>query len=348
MKHRFFNLETPIIQAPMAGGITSPELVAAVSNAGALGSLGAGYMQPEEIRKVIRQIKSLTKKPFNVNLFVPESEHKDPDQSSLVEILKSLWRELSDEPFDGSTQTQPSFAEQVQVLLEESVPFFSFTFGIPDAQILKEFKKQGTVIIGTATTPDEAEKLEEAGMDAIVCQGYEAGGHRGTFTNRDPYFSLFTLLPLAAKRVKLPLIAAGGIMNGRLGASAMLAGASAIQMGTAFITVKESQAAPAYKQVLMNGPYSSTCITKVVSGKPARAIENELIDKLEGSEVASYPKQHYMTQKLRALAAKKGEPEYMFLLAGQGYPLCGSQTAAELVKQIQSELECATKSEGQT
>lgn len=338
MKLKFLDLDIPIIQAPMAGGITSPELVAAVSNTGALGSVGAGYMTPDDIRTTIRSIKSLTNKPYNINLFVPETPESAADPSSMIQALKALWREMSDEPFETSSSSQPSFVEQVDVLLQEKVPYFSFTFGIPSDDIITKFKNNGTKILGTATTPDEAVELEKAGVDAIVCQGYEAGGHRGNFSSKDPCFSLLSLLSLASKRVKVPLVAAGGIMNGRLGASAILAGAKAVQMGTAFITVKESQAANTYKQVLLNGPYSPTCITKVVSGKPARAIENDLIEKLDGKDVPPYPKQHYLTQKLRALAAKKGKSEYMFLLAGQGYPLCGSQSAAELVKQISEEL----------
>ncbi len=343
MKLKFFDLNVPIIQAPMAGGITSPELVAAVSNAGALGSMGAGYMAPGDIQKTIKSIKSLTNKPYNINLFVPETVESSSDPTSMIQALKLLWKEMSNEPFDASSSPQPSLEEQVEVLIQEKVPYFSFTFGIPSQQIIQKFKNIGTKVLGTATTPDEAEKLEKAGVDAIVCQGYEAGGHRGNFSSKDPYFSLLSLLSLSSKRVKIPLVAAGGIMNGRLGASAILAGASAIQLGTAFITVKESQASPTYKQVLLNGPYSPTCITKVVSGKPARAIENELIDSLDGKEIPPYPRQHYLTQKLRTLASQKGISNYMFLLAGQGYPLCGSQSAEELVKQISEELYKALK-----
>ncbi len=181
MIRKLFDLDIPIIQAPMAGGITTPELVATVSNTGALGSLGAGYMEPNEIRTAIRKIKSLTNKPFNVNLFIPEHSNVTYDLSLINKLLLPLWHELSDAPLETYSKP-PSFNDQVQVILEEQVPIFSFTFGILASSLIKGFKIQGSLIFGTATTPEEAEELENAGVDAIVCQGQEAGGHRGTFS----------------------------------------------------------------------------------------------------------------------------------------------------------------------
>ena len=177
----------------MAGGtITTPELVAAVSNTGALGSLGAGYMSPDAIRSAIKKIKQLTQKPFNVNLFIPAKSDPAHDLTEMKELLSSLWYELSDIPFEISLSS-PSFDEQVQVILEEKVPLFSFTFGIPSTSLIERFKQQGTWVCGTATTPDEAEQLEKAGVDAIVCQGEEAGGHQGGFSSPSP--PLWTTLP---------------------------------------------------------------------------------------------------------------------------------------------------------
>jgi nitronate monooxygenase len=239
-----FNLRPPITQAPLAGGITTPELVATVSNAGALGSLGAGYMTPHELRSAIKKIKSLTNKPFNINLFIPEKTNLEYDLSPMKELLATLWQELSDTPFEISSFSPPSFDKQVQVILEENIPIFSFTFGIPSPSLIELFKQQNILVCGTATTPEEAEQLEKVGVDAIVCQGQEAGGHRGNFSSYDPLYSLATLLMLTREKVKTPLIAAGGIMNGKSSAATFLLGACAAQLRTAFLTTTESDASP--------------------------------------------------------------------------------------------------------
>lgn len=330
---RLFNVEIPVIQAPMAGGITMPELVAAVSNTGALGSLGAGYMPPDEIRECIRKIKSLTSKPFNVNLFIPEESTLKGFSAN--KFLLSCWHQLTDTPFESGTPV--SFQDQVEVLFEERVPIFSFTFGIPSASLIQKFKTQGTLMYGTATTPEEAELLEKAGVDAICCQGVEAGGHRGTFSTYDPLLGLFPLLSLTKQKVKIPLIAAGGIMDGSSVTAAFLVGAAAVQLGTAFLTAKESHAHPTYKKALLEKPHPPTALTKVFTGKPARGLVNTFMNQFDTTEILPYPAQHYLTQKLRSLAAQKKRPDLMSLWAGQGYPLCRSLSAAELVHQIVKE-----------
>jgi nitronate monooxygenase len=322
----------------MAGGITTPELVAAVSNAGALGSLGAGYMAPDEIRNAIRKTKSLTNKPFNVNLFIPEASNDTYDLSLITKHLTSLWEEISDTPFEIAHLQPFSFENQIKVLLEEKIPIFSFTFGIPSHSLIERFKEQGTLVYGTATTPGEAWQLENAGVDAICCQGQEAGGHRGTFSSYDPLYGLFTLLVLTRKTVKTPLIAAGGIMDGRSASAAFLVGASAAQLGTAFLTTNESGTHPVYKKALLRTPHVPTALTKTFTGKSARALINAFMQKLEDCQIPPYPIQHFLTQKLRSLAAQKNHPELMSLWAGQGYPFCRSASAAELIGQIVEEL----------
>lgn len=335
---RLFKQDVPIIQAPMAGGITTPELVATVSNAGALGSLGAGYMTPNEIRSTIKKIKSLTQRPFNVNLFVPERSDLIYNTSHTHKLLTPLWSELSNTPFETAYSQPPSFEEQIQVILEEKVPMFSFTFGIPSSSLIDRFKIQGTLVCGTATTPEEAEQLENAGVDAIVCQGQEEGGHRGTFSSYDPLYGLLTLLTLTKEKVKTPLIAAGGIMDGRSASAAFLIGACAAQLGTAFLTTIESGANSIYKEALLKTPHLPTALTKAFTGKAARAIINVFMQKLEGHPIPPYLIQHFLTQKLRSLAAQKNRPELMSLWAGQGYPLCKFISAAALIHQIVEEL----------
>ena len=333
-----FNLDIPIIQAPMAGGITTPELVATVSNTGALGSLGAGYMTPNEIRNAIKKIKSLTQKPFNVNLFIPDNSNSSYDVSSMNKLLTPLWNELSGDPFETAHPEPPSFKSQVEVILEEKVPIFSFTFGIPSSSIIKHFKAQGTLVCGTATTPEEAEQLEETGVDAIVCQGQEAGGHRGNFSSYDPLYGVLTLLSLTRTKVKTPLIAAGGIMNGHSASATFMVGACAAQLGTAFLTTTESGAHPNYKKALLQKPHLPTAFTNVFTGKPARAVINSFMKKLEGHAIPPYPIQHFLTHRLRSLAAQRKYPELMSIWAGQGYPLCRPIGAAELIHQIVKEL----------
>jgi len=333
------DLAIPIIQAPMAGGITTPELVAAVSNAGALGSLGAGYMTPNEIRIAIKKIKDLTKNPFNVNLFIPEPSHPTHDLFLMQQLLTPFWNELSDTRFEAFHAKPPVFEEQVQAILEETVPVFSFTFGVPPSSVIENFKTQGSLVYGTATTPEEAKILENSGVDAIVCQGSESGGHRGNFSSHDPLYGLLTLLALTQEIVKIPLIAAGGIMNGRTASATFLAGACAVQLGTAFITTTESGANATYKKALLKRPHPTTTLTKVFTGKPARAIVNAFVQQLEGHEIPPYPIQHFLTQKLRSLAAEKNRPELMSLWAGQGYPLCRPIDAAALIHQIAKEFQ---------
>lgn len=330
-------LKLPLIQAPM-GGVATPQLAAAVSNTGALGSLGGGYMTPEELQKVVRETKVLTKHPFGVNLFVLEKDILLPDLLAALEFIKPFWKELTDELLEVPTELKlPAFEEQVEVLLEEKISVFSFTFGIPSEDIIQRFRKQGILVFGTATNPREAILLERVGCDGIVCQGYEAGGHRGCFSNPDPCYSLSVLLSLTKRVVKLPLIAAGGIMDGYGIAAALAMGAKYAQLGTAFVTTIESGANQAYKKALLeeNAP---TKLSKAFTGKLARLIENRFVAELGKKAVLPYPVQHFLTAKLRALAAQKGRMDLMFLLAGQGYPLCQSISARDLIQQMAYQL----------
>ncbi|MDX8431793.1 MAG: nitronate monooxygenase [Candidatus Algichlamydia australiensis] len=329
-----FELKIPVIQAPMAGGHTTPELVAAVSNGGGLGSLGAGYMEPEAIREAIQKIRTLSSLPFNVNLFVPPPQTSSPPIERMQKILAKMWKELSSESFEVPSFSLPSFEEQVEVLIEEKVSIFSFTFGIPPSAILDQFRDKGIKIVGTATTPEEAQKLEKANVNAIVCQGKEAGGHRGNFSTDDPFYDLSTLLKLTKEKVSTPLIAAGGLMDGPSVAHALQQGAFAAQLGTVFLTTKESGSAPIYKKTLLQKPPLSTVITKAFTGKNARAVSNDFINRLKGSAVPEYPIQHFLTKKLRTLATEKEKVDLMSIWAGENYPQCQDLTVAELLSKI--------------
>ncbi|EFM11264.1 2-nitropropane dioxygenase NPD [Paenibacillus curdlanolyticus YK9] len=335
---RMLDLQYPIIQAPMAGGPTTPELIAAVSNAGGLGSLGAGYLTPDQTREAIKAIKQLTERPFCVNLFVPEQPNGS--SSAIAEMNGRLNRyraELGIDPNPPTPASIETFEEQVQVLLDERVPIVSFTFGIPSLDILHAMQQRGVIVIGTATTVEEGMQLEAAGVDAIVAQGSEAGGHRGTFLTpaNDALIGTMALIPQMVDRVTVPVIAAGGIMDGRGLVASLALGASAVQMGTAFLACPESGAHAAYKSKILSSREDSTDITYAFSGKAARGIRNHFMNSMRSypGTIPAYPVQNTMTRDIRQAAAKANNPAYMSLWAGQGTRLATERGAADVVKQ---------------
>jgi nitronate monooxygenase len=322
----------PIVQAPMAGGLATPRLVAAVTNAGGLGSFGAGYLTPKEIAKGISEIRELTDQPFAVNLFSPsmeETKNLKTSQEALIRYHQELGIPLK----FSHERSLPPLKEQIEVLIEEKIPVFSFTFGIPPLSYLQQLKKQKTVLIGTATTLEEALLLEESGVDAIAAQGIEAGGHRGTFLHPDvdPLLSTATLIALLSRHCQVPILAAGGIMNGAGVAAALALGAQGTQLGTAFIASPESGASPAYKKALIESKGAKTTLTACFTGKIARALVNRFTKEMQGAPIASYPIQHFLTQNMRLCAAKDNRPEFMALYAGEGFQLCSNLPAGEIV-----------------
>jgi len=337
-------IRLPIIQAPM-GGITTPRLVAAVSNAGGLGSLAGGYLSPQEIRKAIRDTRSLTKYPFNVNLFVPKLVDLSPEKINKSKLILNAYRIALGiplvEPTESAAISFESFDEQLKVLLEEKVPIVSFTFGIPSSEFIKKLKDNGTIVIGTATTVKEGLALEASQCDAIVAQGSEAGGHRGTFNGptKTSLIGTMALIPQMVDRVKIPIIAAGGIMDGRGFAASLILEASAVQMGTAFLTCSENGIHEEYKKAVLRSTEESTVVTSAFTGKPARAIKNEFIEGMTKHEdsLPDYPIQHKLTLDIRKEAAKQNRPEFMFLLAGQGTRLNTNKTASDLVTSVAEE-----------
>lgn len=338
---RTLNIRYPIFQAPMAGGPTTPDLVAAVSNAGGLGNLGAGYLTPEQLRGAIQRIRERTDKPFGVNLFVPEQPEKAEEaEEAVVEMTAYLDKyrdKLGIPPHPPTPKFAESFEEQVLVLLEEKIPVFSFTFGIPPQDVIQDMKRRGTFVIGTATTVEEANHLAMAGVNAIVAQGYEAGGHRGTFLKEvsESLIGTMALVPQIADHVSVPVIASGGIMDGRGLAAGLALGAGAVQMGTAFLACTESGAHPAYKQKILSSNEDSTEITRAYSGKAARGIRTPFMSDMHQypGTIPAYPIQNALTRDIRQAAAKANDPEYMSLWAGQGLRLANDQSAADIVRQ---------------
>lgn len=325
----------PIIQAPMAG-VTTPELVAAVSEAGGLGSIGAGYLTGEETKTFIRAVKARTHKPFGINVFVPEEREVSKEEiKKACERLSFCLSDLQLEENDLSVSRPiDNYDEQIEVILEERVPVCSFTFGMPEESVIRQLKDKDIIVIGTATSVQEAKVIEQAGMDAVVVQGSEAGGHRGSFDN-ESYIGLMSLIPQVADYVSIPVIGAGGIMDGRGVMAALCLGAQAAQLGTAFLTTKESGADVLHKQAILQANEEDAVVTRAFSGKSARGIQNKFIVSLEDDkDVLPYPYQHYLTSDIRSEAKKQGNKEYMSLWSGQSPRLSRDLTAEQLIRQL--------------
>ncbi len=336
-------LEHAVIQAPMGGGPSTPELVAAVSNAGGLGSLGAAYLTPDQITEAIRQIRARTGKPFNVNLFVGAYEvrtHIDP--GPMLALLAEIHEAYGlPSPVPPVLPPDP-FAEQLDAVLDARPAVFSFTFGIPDGDAMARLSARGIASLGTATTVEEARMLAEAGVNAIVAQGAEAGAHRGTFLGpfEAAMIPTLNLVRGIAASVWVPVVASGGLMDGRDIAEAMGLGASAAQLGTAFLTCPESGAPEAHKRAILAAREDTTVITRAFSGRPARGLANTFIAKLRGKEhmILPYPLQNALTRAMRTAAAKRGDDGCLSLWAGQGVARARALPAGELVKRLVEEM----------
>lgn len=346
------NIKCPaIIQAPMAGGITTPELVAEVSNAGGLGSFATGYLTTDEVFKKIQKIKQLTDKPFSANIFIPNTPKENSDSIRHYIIKLNSFRKelgLSEIPYTEKMHIpEDNFHDIVDVLLQEKIKIVSFTFGCLPPKVTKRLKENGCYLIGTATSLEEAKYLAQSGIDAIVAQGSEAGGHRGGFMSKSASegIGLLSLLPQIVDGVDNPVIAAGGIMDGRGIVAALSLGASAVQMGTAFLGLKQSGANQTYKECLSQAKLSQTdptVMTNTYSGKLARGIENRFIHAMQkyAEEIPEYPIPHYLSKELRAEAAKQKKPEFMSMWCGQGVPLIRNDLeTAQLIDQLHDEVE---------
>lgn len=338
------NISLPIIQAPMSGGATTPELIAAVSNAGGLGSLGAGYMQPAEIEAAIQKTRQLTDKPFSINLFVPVEHNATLLQmQAMQKILQTVAQKLHIEVDIPSPPFLPDFDAQIDVVLQTNIPIVSFTFGIPAKKHLQVLKQKNILIIGTATSIKEALLWQENGADFIAAQGAEAGGHRGTFAHsmEEGLIESTTLIPQIVNTVKVPVIAAGAIMNAQDIMKFIQLGACAVQMGTAFLACYESGIPSVYKQALLSAKKNNTVLTKAFSGKYARGLNNRFITTMlsHDNDILEYPIQNAFTQPLRKAAAQQNNADFLSMWAGQGVALCKECSAAELIVQLKNDMQ---------
>jgi nitronate monooxygenase len=335
-------IEYPILLAPMAGSGGTPELAAAVSNAGGLGAWGGAYSKPEDIAAAIRRIRQLTDRPFNINLFAGGYE-TDPaiDPQPMLEIMCIAHDKLGLPPPILPPVPSDPFYEQLEVVLEERPPVFSFTFGIPSSTQIAALKKRGIAISGTATTVEEARRLEQAGVDAIVAQGAEAGAHRGSFAApfEDSMVPLAVLVREIHDNATTPVIASGGIMNGRDIAAVTKLGAAAVQLGTAFLPCPESGAPVAYKRALLGAKSDTTVITRAFSGRPARGLANRFIAMVEDIKHAILPfrQQNDLTRPMRNASGQQGFPDYISLWAGRGVARSREMAAVDLVRTLVEE-----------
>lgn len=340
------SIRYPIIQAPMAGGITTTELVAASSKAGILGMIGAGYMSPEQLRTQIQEIKTQTTERFGVNVFVPTDYSVDQSEIEVShQLLASIRKELNLPTPETISfpNLHKSFEEQINIILEEEIKVCSFTFGLPSENLISLLKQQGIVLMGTATNVKEAIACEQAGMDLIVVQGSEAGGHRGTFDENveGSLIGLMSLIPQIKDHVQTPLIAAGGIMDGRGLVAALHLGADAVQMGTAFLTTIESGAHPQHKEAILKAAEDETVITKSFSGKSARGLKNRFVQDLLTNEhkLPVFPIQNSLTQDIRKASAQNQDPSFMSLWSGQSPHLARAISVQELVEDTMQQAE---------
>jgi len=333
LSHRL-GMALPVIQGPMAGCDT-PALVAAVSQAGGLGMLGCGMRSPDTMRQAAAAVRAATDKPFGINLFVQSIPV--PDDATVqvaLEVLKPMYAEFGLEP-QIPTHWCEDFDAQLETLLALRPAIASFTFGILTAAQVQRLHSAGCLVMGTATTVAEALAWQSVGADAVCAQGMEAGGHRGTFLGDfdAALLGTMTLVPQCVDALRVPVVAAGGIMDGRGIAAACTLGAQAVQMGTAFLACPESAIGPAQRAAIARAQGSDTRVTRVYSGRPARGIVNTMMQRLtpHAADIAPYPLQNALTVPLRRAAAARKRADYVSLWAGQGVGMARALPAAQLL-----------------
>jgi nitronate monooxygenase len=336
-------IQYPILQGPFGGGLSSVELLTAVSNMGGLGGLGAYTLNGQEIYEIDRKIKASTDKPYNLNLWVSDTDAVDgtvsDEQYEQVKVqFKPYFDEAGIELPPKPAPFKSRFEDQIQVVLDIRPKVFSFMFGVPQSGILEECRKRGIKLVGAATTLDEAIFLENAGVDMIVASGFEAGGHRPSFlaSAEQSTTGTFVLLQLIREKVKLPVIAAGGIANGRGIGAALTLGADAVQVGTAFLACDESGALPEHKSALFSESAQYTMLSRAFTGRLGRGLSNRLGKDLIGKEphILPFPLQTTVMASLRKAALEKKKFDMVFFWGGQIAPLLKHTKASTLMQSL--------------
>jgi nitronate monooxygenase len=334
------NIAYPVIQAPMLG-VTSPAMVAEISNAGGLGSLPVGGVSPDNTQALIREVKARTDRPFAVNIFVhdlPKQIDEDAFYSMQDKIAEFCsGRHILCEKKSIADLKLYSYRDNIDVLVQEKIPVISFTFGMPDADSTQRLHSAGSLLVGTATSVGEAKFLENNGVDMVTVQGIEAGGHRGTFIHSSlPQVGLFSLLPQVVDAVSIPVIAAGGIYNGKTATAAFALGASGVTAGSIFIAADESLASEAYKNAVLNSKETDTVLTKACTGRWARALPNDFLNFFESlnMNVPDYALQNHLVAPIRTHGHRNNIADYLFLLCGQSVNRTRKSKSSEIFKTL--------------
>ena len=341
-------LDIPILQAPMAGGGDTPAMVAAAGEAGGIGSMGCSYLTAAQIRAAAGRVRAATNRGFNVNLFAPLPVPERPaDMTPALGLVAPYYETLGLGTPEAPQSGGFDFDSQVEALLDSGASVFSFAFGLMPPEVLQAAKARGMFVIGMATTVEEAVALEHTGVEAVVAQGVESGGHRGSFLGdfNASMIGTIALVPQMADAVSVPVIASGGIADGRGIAAALTLGASAVQIGTAFLTTEEAGIPQVYKDALIGADPAQTRVTRAFSGRPARGIANAFMDAADTATapdaILPFPYQNALTRPMRTAAAKQGKAEYLSLWAGQGVGLTRRMTTAQLMQALMAETEAA-------
>jgi nitronate monooxygenase len=335
----------PIVQAPMAG-FSMPGLAAAVSNGGGLGSLGSALFGPEQLRAGLRDLRAATNRPVNANFFVHAPPQEEPARRARMEArLRPYYDELGIALPDPPPELPPPFSEaMLEVVLSERPGVVSFHFGLPEAAHLDALREAGIRVLSSATTVEEARWLEAQGVAAVIAQGYEAGGHRGTFLTplEAARIGTIALVPQIVDAVACPVIAAGGIMDGRGIAAALTLGASGVQLGTAFLGCPETSVSPLHRAALRASEHG-TRMTRMFTGRPARVLANRYVLETADAEddALAFPLQRPLSAPLAQAAAARGSADFLPVYAGQGAPLARELPAAELLETLVAETERA-------
>ncbi len=338
----------PIILAPMGGGPSTPELVAAVAEAGGLGSIAAGYLSADELATAIDRVRALTAGPLALNIFVPSRRALNHELGERArQVLSGISAELGAPEPTASVPDAETFDRQVTVAAESDAVLVSFTFGLPPIATIERLQAAGTIVAATANTFGEAVEVAAAGCDAVILQGFEAGAHRGGLSERgDRHVGLVSLLEQARGRLPVDVIASGGVCSGAGVAACLALGAAAVQIGTAFLVTDESGATPEWKKAVIASVDAETVITRSLTGRGARGVANELVARLSEveDELPDYPVLNSYTSGLRQRAKDLGEPEFQSLWTGQSGSISRIGSARSVFDRIVAEL--ATAADG--
>jgi nitronate monooxygenase len=336
-------IDYPIMQGPFGGNLSTVELTAAVSNAGGLGGYGAYTMSPQEIFEADKQLKAATNKPYNINLWVSDhdispSGLSDEEYNKTAALFKPYFDEVGIPLPEKPAPFQSRFKNQLEVILDIKPKVFSFMFGVPPQDVLEQCRRSGIVTVGAATTLDEAIFLEAAGVDMIIASGFEAGGHRPSFLApaESSLTGTFVLLQLIREKVKTPIIAAGGIANGKGVAAALALGASAAQVGTAFLACDESNALPIHREMLFSDAAKHTTLSRAYTGRLGRGLTSRIATKISGAaqDILPFPLQTTLISPLRKAALDQQKWDMILFWGGQIAPILKHTKAKELMHSL--------------